>query len=109
MVLRRLVGDRVVMAGQLAHLTAMAELEHVQVRVIPSDGPWHTGLAGPFMLARLPDGTEVAYLDNQLRGQIESDPLDIATLGRRWESVTGEAFPCRRSIELIREVARTWS
>jgi hypothetical protein len=108
-VLRRLVGDRAVMAGQLAHLAAMAELEHVQVRVIPAGAPWHTGLAGPFMLARLPDGTEVAYLDNQLRGEIVSDPLDVASLGRRWESVTGEAFPCRRSIELIREVATTWS
>ncbi|PWU57988.1 hypothetical protein DLJ47_00715 [Micromonospora sp. S4605] len=107
-VLRRLVGDRAVMAGQLAHLAALAELEHVQVRVIPADGPWHTGLAGPFVLARLPDGTELAYLDNQLRGQIVSDPLDVASLGRRWESVTGEAFPHRRSIELIREVATTW-
>ncbi len=108
MVLRRLVGDRAVMAGQLAHLAAMAELEHVQVRVIPGDAPWHTGLAGAFMLARLPDGTELAYLDTQLRGEIVSDPLDIAILGRRWESVTGEAFPRRRSIALIREVATTW-
>jgi transcriptional regulator with XRE-family HTH domain len=109
LVLRRLVGDRSVMAGQLAHLAAMAELEHVQVRVIPADGPWHTGLAGPFMLARLPDGAELAYVDNQLRGEIVSDPLDVATLGRRWESITGEAFPHRRSIELIREAATTWS
>ncbi|MBM0207552.1 helix-turn-helix transcriptional regulator [Micromonospora sp. STR1s_5] len=31
------------------------------------------------------------------------------SLGRRWESVTGEAFPQRRSIELIREVATTWT
>ncbi|MEV0426637.1 helix-turn-helix transcriptional regulator [Micromonospora sp. NPDC050495] len=109
MVLRRLVGGRVVMFGQLTHLAAMAEQEHVQVRVIPADGPWHTGLAGTFMLARLPDGTEVAYLDNQLRGEIVSDPLDVATLGRRWESISGEAFPRRKSIELIREVATTWS
>ncbi|MFF5176042.1 helix-turn-helix domain-containing protein [Micromonospora sp. NPDC000089] len=108
-VLRRRVGDRAVMAGQLAHLAAVAEQEHVQVRVIPADGPWHTGLAGPFMLARLPDGTEVAYLDNQLRGEIASDPVDLANLGRRWESVTGEALPRRRSIELIREVATTWN
>ncbi|MER5700883.1 helix-turn-helix transcriptional regulator [Micromonospora sp. NPDC002296] len=108
-VLRRMVGDRAVMAGQLAHLAAMAGREHVQVRVIPAENPWHTGLAGPFVLARLPDGTELAYIDNQLRGQVVSDPVDVASLGRRWESVTGEALPCRRSIELIREVATTWS
>ncbi|WP_091091035.1 Scr1 family TA system antitoxin-like transcriptional regulator [Micromonospora nigra] len=108
-VLRRRVGDRSVMAEQLAHLAALAEWEHVQVRVIPAESPWHTGLAGPFVLGRLPDGTELAYLDNQLRGQVVTDPIDIANLGRRWESVTGEAFPRRRSIELIREVATTWT
>lgn len=108
-VLRRLVGDRAVMSGQLTHLAAVAEWEHVQVRVIPAESPWHTGLAGPFVLGRLPDGTELAYLDNQLRGQVVTDPVDIASLGRRWESVTGEALPQRRSIELIREVATTWT
>ncbi|WP_406081866.1 DUF5753 domain-containing protein [Micromonospora sp. NBC_00858] len=108
-VLRRPVGDGSVMAGQLAHLAAVADWEHVQVRVIPADSPWHTGLAGPFVLGRLPDGTELAYLDNQLRGQVVTDPIDVASLGRRWESVTGEAFPQRRSIELIREVAKTWT
>ncbi|WP_431931180.1 helix-turn-helix domain-containing protein [Micromonospora sp. RP3T] len=109
-VLRRPVGDGSVMAGQLRHLAAVAEREHVQVRVIPADGPWHTGLAGrPFVLGRLPDGTELAYLDNQLRGQVVTDPVDVASLGRRWESVTGEALPRRRSIELIREVAETWT
>ncbi|WP_233600938.1 MULTISPECIES: Scr1 family TA system antitoxin-like transcriptional regulator [Micromonospora] len=60
-------------------------LEQVQVRVIPADGPWHTGLAGPFMLARLPDGAELTYVDGQLRGEIVSDPLDVANPGRRWE------------------------
>ncbi|MEV7983942.1 DUF5753 domain-containing protein [Micromonospora sp. NPDC085948] len=108
-VLRRLVGERAVMSGQLAHLAAVAEWEHVQVRVIPAESPWHTGLAGPFVLGRLPDGTELAYLDNQLRGQVVTDPVDVASLGRRWESVTGEALPQRLSIELIREVATTWT
>ncbi|MET8082744.1 DUF5753 domain-containing protein [Micromonospora sp. NPDC005237] len=108
-VLRRPVGDGSVMAGQLRHLASAGEWEHVQVRVIPAENPWHTGLAGPFVLGRLPDGTELAYLDNQLRGQIVTDPLDVANLGRRWESVTGEALPQRQSIELIREVAATWT
>ncbi|MFF3856370.1 DUF5753 domain-containing protein [Micromonospora sp. NPDC002575] len=108
-VLRRLVGDRAVMAGQVAHLAAAAEREHVQVRVIPAESPWHTGLAGPFVLAGLPDGAELAYIDNQLRGQVINDPVDVASLRRRWESVAGEALPSRGSTALIREVATTWS
>lgn len=107
-VLRRRVGDRAVMHEQLLHLAEVAQEPHVQVRLIPADGPWHTGLAGPFVLTRLPDSREVAYLDNQLRGELVTDPDDIATLSRRWESIAGEALPCRRSVELIREVAQTW-
>ncbi|WBB82396.1 DUF5753 domain-containing protein [Micromonospora sp. WMMD882] len=108
-VLRRRVGDRAVMREQLLRLADAAEEPHVQVRLIPADGPWHTGLAGPFVLARMPDAREVAYLDNQLRGEVVTDPDDVATLSRRWESITGEAFPRRRSVELIREVAQTWT
>ncbi|MFG1802121.1 Scr1 family TA system antitoxin-like transcriptional regulator [Micromonospora carbonacea] len=100
---------RVAMAGQVVHLAAAAEREHVQVRVIPAETPWHTGLAGPFVLAGLPDGAELAYVDNQLRGQVVNDPVDVAGLMRRWESVTGEALPGRGSTALIREVATTWS
>ncbi|MFF0718437.1 helix-turn-helix domain-containing protein [Micromonospora sp. NPDC003816] len=106
---RRVGGDRAVMAGQLLHLAEWGEREHVQVRVIPAENPWHTGLAGPFVLARTPDGGEAAYLDNQLRGQVVTERADLASLGARWESVTGEALPRRRSIELIREVATTWT
>ncbi|MFY1687712.1 Scr1 family TA system antitoxin-like transcriptional regulator [Plantactinospora sp. WMMB782] len=107
-VLRRLLGDPAVMREQLEHLAAVAEKPHVQVRVIPAEVPWHTGLAGPFVLARLDNGTELAYLDNQLRGQILTDRSDIASLGQRWDSLTGEALPRRPSIDLIREVAKTW-
>ncbi len=105
---RRVGGDRAVMAGQLTHLADLGEREHVQVRVIPAENPWHTGLAGPFVLARTPDGSEAAYLDNQLRGQVVTERADLASLNARWESVTGEALPRRPSIELIREVATTW-
>ncbi|GAA2703305.1 hypothetical protein GCM10010429_08990 [Micromonospora olivasterospora] len=59
-VLRRVAGDRAVMAGQLAHLATLVELEHVQVRVIPAETPWHTGLAGPFVLAPRRDGIGVS-------------------------------------------------
>jgi len=109
-VLRRLVADRAVMHDQLRHLIALTESHpHVQIRVIPAGVPWHTGLAGPFALARLADGHEFAYLDNQLRGEIHAAHDDIATLGRRWDSVSGEALPREASIDLIKEVAQSWT
>nr|WP_255456195.1 Scr1 family TA system antitoxin-like transcriptional regulator [Micromonospora sp. WMMC415] len=60
-------------------------------------------------MARLADGTELAHLDNQLRGQTVDGPNDLATLGRRWETVAGEALPRRQSARLIEEVATSWT
>jgi hypothetical protein len=109
-VLRRLLGDRAVMRGQVLHLAEIVQRRpHVQVRVIPSAVPWHTGLSGSFVLARLGDGTELAYLDNQLHGDIYGERSDIAILGRRWDSICGEALSRQASLDLLEEVAQTWS
>jgi hypothetical protein len=96
------------MREQLEHLPAVAAEPNVQIRVVPADTPWHAGLNGPFILARLHSGAELAHLDNQLRGQTVDSPSDVAALERRWETVTGEALPRRQSARLIEEVAKTW-
>ncbi|MGY0002890.1 helix-turn-helix domain-containing protein [Micromonospora sp. I033] len=107
--LRRQVGDRIAMHEQLQHLLAAGAEPNVQIRVVPADALWHAGLAGPFILARLASGAELAHLDNQLRAQTVDGPNDIATLGRRWEAVAGEALPRGQSVRLIEEVATSWT
>ncbi|MEV6691590.1 helix-turn-helix transcriptional regulator [Micromonospora sp. NPDC051196] len=107
--LRRQVGDRATMHEQLEHLLAACARPHIQVRVIPAETPWYIGLNGPFVLARLADGTEVAHLDNQRRGHTVDSPNDLAALGRGWETVAGEALPHRQSARLIEGVAKSWT
>ncbi|MEU8183373.1 helix-turn-helix transcriptional regulator [Micromonospora sp. NPDC049047] len=107
--LRRQLGDRKIMREQLQHLLTVSNEPNVQVRVVPADAPWHVGLNGPFILARLGNGAELAHLDNQLRGQTVDGPNDVAALERHWETVTGEALPCRQSARLIEEVVQTWT
>ncbi len=62
-----------------------AEREHVQVRVIPAEDPWHTGLGRARSSSLgLPDGAELAYIDNQLRGRgRQRRPADVASLGQQ--------------------------
>ncbi|MFI7076629.1 helix-turn-helix domain-containing protein [Micromonospora sp. NPDC049903] len=107
--LRRQVGEPTTMYEQVKHLRALADHSHVQVRIVPAETPWYIGLHGPFVLARLADGTEVAHLDNQLRGHTVDSPNELASLGRRWETVAGEALPRRQSARLIEEVANSWT
>ncbi|WFE31101.1 DUF5753 domain-containing protein [Micromonospora sp. WMMD975] len=109
-VLRRAAaGDRPLMAAQVAHLAACAELPNVQLHVVPADTPTYPGLDGPFIIAELRDGSRVAHVDSQAQAQIIEQPSEIATLERRWERIRGEALPRARTLELLREVAAAWA
>lgn len=109
-VLRRRVGGRKVMRDQTLHLVGIATGHpRVRLHVVPRSAEEYPGLGGQFALAVLPDGTEVAYLDCQVRGQELDQPKDLLRLQRVWEATLGEALPPQASIELMNEVAESWS
>ncbi|WP_435205361.1 helix-turn-helix domain-containing protein [Micromonospora sp. bgisy143] len=109
-VLRRQAGDRKTMCDQLLYL-ARVTTEHPRVRVlvVPASAGEHPGFGGPFILAVLSDGSQLAYLDSQIRGQEFDRPQDLHRLQRVWETVLGEALPPQESTKLMREVAESWS
>ncbi|GGM41519.1 hypothetical protein GCM10011608_27800 [Micromonospora sonchi] len=110
MVLRRPVNQQPdIMREQLEHLVKMSELPHVQILVVPEEAGIYPGLQGGFIVATLGDGSLVAHLDHQVRAQVVSQTDDLATLQRTWEAVRSEALPRRQSLELIKEVAQTWT
>ncbi|MEO3777475.1 helix-turn-helix transcriptional regulator [Micromonospora sp. B11E3] len=109
-ILRRPVLDQPgLMAEQCEHLLALAAREHIQVHVVPVDAGMYLGLGGQFIIADLPDGARVTYSDNQLDAQIVDAPVDVAKLARTWEIVRNEALPRRQSIDLIKEVTKSWT
>ncbi|MGW0501575.1 DUF5753 domain-containing protein [Micromonospora sp. NPDC003241] len=108
-VIRRTVGGPEVMREQLGSLAETALLPHVRVHVVPLSAGAYAGLSGPFVIASSVDNRTAGYLDNQLHGQVVSEPGELVALTAAWENVRGEALSHRQSIELIREVAETWS
>ncbi|SCL29015.1 hypothetical protein GA0074692_2647 [Micromonospora pallida] len=108
-ILRRPVGGRRTMHEQLRALVAVAEHPHIRIHVVPSTVGAYAGLNGPFVLATSEDHRTAAYLDNQVRGQVVSEPDDIAAILAAWENVRGEALSHWQSVDLITEVAETWT
>ncbi|PWU51678.1 transcriptional regulator [Micromonospora globispora] len=108
-VLRRPVGGRATMREQLSALVAACAEPQVRLHVVPSSVGAYAGLNGPFVIATCPDHRLAGYLDNQLQGQVVSDTEDIAAMMAAWENVRGEALSHWQSVDLIREVAETWS
>lgn len=108
-VLHREVGEPALMAEQFEHLLRVGGLPNVHLYVLPSSAGAHAGLAGPFILARTPEGGEVAHMDNQLYAHVSDRHNEVDTLHRKWECIKGEALPTRASRELIQEVAKSWT
>ncbi|MFE7873340.1 DUF5753 domain-containing protein [Micromonospora humida] len=106
---RRVGGSRALMAAQLAHLLACAELPNVQLHVVPADAPSYPGLDGPFVIADLSEGARVAHVDGPAQAQILDKPSDLVNLERRWERIRGEALPRGRTLDLLREAAASWT
>jgi len=109
-VLRRRAGrSAALMREQCEHIARCAELPHVQVHIVPADTSMYLGLGGPFTMAEMPDGSQVAHVDGQVRAQIIDDTAEIATLGRRWARIVGEALPRAQSLDLVRKAAAAWT
>jgi len=106
-VLRRRIGNPEVMAEQCRLLLDLGTRPHVQVHVVPRSAGVYAGLGGAFTLAKARD-FEAAHLDNPLQAQIAGRSDDIDSLTRRWEAIHGEALPRPLSLDLIKEVVRTW-
>ncbi|MET8257745.1 helix-turn-helix transcriptional regulator [Micromonospora sp. NPDC005205] len=108
-VIRRPVGGRATMREQLLAVAAACVEPHIRVHVVPSTVGAYAGLNGPFVIAHSHDHRVAGYLDNQLQGQVASDPEDIAAMMAAWENVRGEALSHWQSVQLIQEVAESWS
>ncbi|MEV0155383.1 DUF5753 domain-containing protein [Micromonospora sp. NPDC050686] len=109
-VLRRSAyGDRGLMSEQCTFLAECAELPSVQVHIVPVDVGMYSGLGGPFTIAELEGGGRVAHVDSQAQAQILEQSAEFANLDRRWERIRGEALPRGRSLDLLREAARSWT
>jgi hypothetical protein len=92
---------------QCDYLLQQVAAAPIQIHVVPASAGSHAGLAGPFILAKGPD-FEAAHLDTPWQAQITDSREAVDTLIARWEALRGEALPTSQTIDLIKDVARSW-
>ncbi|WP_349337650.1 helix-turn-helix transcriptional regulator [Plantactinospora sp. B6F1] len=108
--LHRPVGGPAVMRDQMLHLARVAaDMPHVRLQVVPSSVGAYAGLAGPFIVATLPGGENLAFLDNQLKGVVVQEPSEVVSMGKAWEVVHSEALSHQQSAKLILEAVEKWT
>lgn len=98
-------GPRDVMKDQLAHLADVGERLPVTVRVLPDEATGlHIGLGGPLVLATMPDGRRLGYLDDQLRGRLATSVGNISELELTFDAIGNLALSTGQSRDLILEL-----
>ncbi|MEV5765710.1 helix-turn-helix transcriptional regulator [Micromonospora sp. NPDC052213] len=109
-VLRRRIGGPEVMREQLRHLVKLGgALPRVRIQVVPLSAGAYAGLDGPFVIGTSPAGDDVVYLDGQRHGQVIDRAEYVRQMVEVWESIRGEALSQQQSLELMAEVAETWT
>ncbi|SCF45441.1 Helix-turn-helix domain-containing protein [Micromonospora mirobrigensis] len=109
-VLHRRVGGPEVMREQVLHLVKLGStLPRVRIQVVPLAAGAYVGLGGPFVLATSPQAEDLVYLAGQRHGQVIDRTDYVRQMVEVWESIRGEALSQQQSLELMAEVAETWT
>ncbi|MFD5472084.1 helix-turn-helix transcriptional regulator [Streptomyces sp. NPDC127105] len=102
--LRRPIGGKMVMRGQLERLLGVAEFCNVDLQVLPLGHEENPGLAGSFRLLRLTDGTTVGHVEVQHISRVIVDPKEVQLLDMRYGTIRAQALSPRESMALIEKV-----
>lgn len=107
-VLERRVGDDGVMQRQMEHLYEMAQRRNVIVAFVPLSDRVCGGFVGGFAIANLNGGGEVAYVDNQLNGEVVEGSEAISNLRNNFERFRAAALNRDESLALIEKAVQRW-
>jgi DNA-binding XRE family transcriptional regulator len=97
------VGGPEVMRDQLAHLLVMSEKPNISIQIVP--GPLSSaGSAGSFVMATLPDRSEIAYTHMAARDLTLDEANDIRVLSEAFDEIRADALPAEMSRRLIQQI-----
>ncbi|WP_344165805.1 helix-turn-helix transcriptional regulator [Nocardiopsis rhodophaea] len=100
-VITRPIGNRRIMRDQLQHIEKLMSSGKVRLQVIPNDIGHHPGLCTPFRIFELPTGT-LLHMENTFGGQSFREAEKVNRMLSLFGALQAEAYPPRRSIDLIR-------
>lgn len=104
--LRRPIGGRDVMRGQVRHLIDMAAHPAVTLQILPFDIGGHAALGGPFIILRLPgpDPREVVYLEQLSGAEYLDDTAAVEAYLGVMDQLTAAARPPSATPGILRDL-----
>ncbi|MDH2388436.1 helix-turn-helix transcriptional regulator [Streptomyces sp. HNM0663] len=103
-VLRRPLGGRVVMRGQLEQILLCGQLRNVEIQVMPIEREEHAGLEGPFTLIETHDGQRIAYVEAYKDSRLHTERRQVREIEEQYGILRAQALTPRESLALIEKL-----
>ncbi|MFD0119940.1 helix-turn-helix domain-containing protein [Streptomyces virginiae] len=103
-VLRRPLGGRGVMRGQLEQIMLLGQRRNVEVQVMPTDVEEHAGLEGPFTLIETRDGRRIAYVEGYKDSRLHTDRKPVRELEEQYGILRAQALTPRASLIFVEKL-----
>ncbi|MGW7515039.1 helix-turn-helix domain-containing protein [Streptomyces sp. NPDC054796] len=100
-VLRRPIGGKQSLRGQLAQLLSIGQKRNVEIQVMPTDREDHAGLDGAFSLLSPKGGEQVAYIEGQGRSSTVTAREEVRAIAARYGIIRAQALTPRESLAFI--------
>ncbi|MDT0614331.1 helix-turn-helix domain-containing protein [Streptomyces lancefieldiae] len=98
-VLRRRLGGKDVLRGQLEHLLLVGQKRNVEIQISPLACEESAGVDGPFTVVTRDDGKKFAYTEAQGTSTLQTDPQQAALAAARYGIIRSQALTPRESLE----------
>ncbi len=109
--LRRIVGNREIMAEQMRQLVQFSLEPHITVQVLPYDVGAHPGMYGKFSILEFndPQDASTVYLEGITSDLYLEKPNDVQTYSVMYEHLRMQALNAEHSRQFIDRVAEEWA
>ena len=103
-VLRRPIGGRNVLRGQLEQLLLIGQRRTVEIQVMPLDREENAGLAGPFTLIETKAGRRIAYVEVQNVSHVHSERHLVRGLEVKYGILRAQALTPQESLRFVEKL-----
>ncbi|MEU1051771.1 helix-turn-helix transcriptional regulator [Streptomyces sp. NPDC005876] len=103
-VLRRPIGGRGVLRGQLEHILLMGERRNIEMQVMPLGREENAGMAGPFTLIETKEGRRMAYAEVQNVSRLQTERDRVRALEVKYGIIRAQALTPRESSAYVEKL-----
>ncbi|WOX26571.1 helix-turn-helix transcriptional regulator [Streptomyces solicathayae] len=103
-VLRRPLGGKEVMRGQLEQILMYGHHRNVEIQVMPIAREEHAGLDGPFTLIETRDGQRIAYVEAYKDSRLYTDRTSVREIEEQYGILRAQALTPSESQALVEKL-----